>query len=76
MSGVYFEKKFWSDVAERAIRAFVTSSLALFAADNVSGVVSIDVTRWLNISGFAVLVSVLTSMAAQKFGDDSASFVG
>lgn len=72
---VYLRKQFWLDAAERGVRAFATSSLTILLSDRVVGILDVDLHQWLSFSGLAVVVSVLTSIAGAKVGDDSASFV-
>jgi hypothetical protein len=74
MTSIYLHRLFWRDALERCVRAFATSSLALLLSDRVVGVLEIDAREWLSVAALAVLVSLLTSLAAGKVGDDSASF--
>lgn len=75
MVSVYYEKSFWSDLGERAARAFVTSTLSLITASQAIGILDLDFGQIVNVAGLAAVVSALTSLLAQKVGDDSASFV-
>lgn len=75
MVSVVFEKSFVKDAAERAVRAFVTSVLSLITASQAVGILDVDFGQIVNVASLAALVSVLTSVTASKFGDDSASFV-
>lgn len=66
---------FANQVAERAVRAFASSSLAYLATAKVTTLVDLDLRAWLSFALFASLASILMSLTATKFGDDSPSFV-
>mgnify|MGYP003676268335 CR=1 FL=1 len=73
MVGTMFNKNFWQDTLERAIRTAAQALLALWATE-VSGVLEVDWTQAFSVAAFAVLMSVLMSVAATNRGKlDSAS---
>ena len=68
-----FTKSFWQDAGERAIRTAAQALLALWATD-VSGVLEVDWVQAFSVSAFAVVMSVLMSVAATSRGNlESAS---
>ena len=68
-----FTKNFWQDTVERAIRTAAQALLALWATE-VSGVLEVDWIQALSVSTFAVIMSVLMSIAATNRGNvDTAS---
>ncbi len=68
---------FWASTAERTIKTFAQSLLALFLGDSALSVISVDWTSGLAVAGTAALVSVLTSIASGTVGpDNSPSLVG
>lgn len=65
-------KTFWLDALERAVK---TAAQAVIASGLISTAVSID---WQAITGIGLtsaLLSVLTSIASARVGDDSPSLV-
>lgn len=66
---------FWRDLAERAVRTAAQTALAVWGTD-ATGVMVVGWQGGLTAVGIAVLGSVLTSLAATRWGDDvdSASF--
>lgn len=69
-----FTKSFVKDLAERAIKTFAQSAVAVLTA-GATGVLDVDWVNVLSVSLLATLVSVLTSVASGKVGDDSACLV-
>jgi len=68
-----FTKNFWQDTVERAIRTAAQALLALWATE-VSGVLEVDWIQAFSVSAFAVIMSVLMSIAATNRGNvDTAS---
>lgn len=66
---------FVKDLLERALKTGAQAAIASFGANAVS-LYDINPGTSLGITGFAVLVSVLTSLASRQVGDkDSASVV-
>lgn len=61
-----FDTLFWKAAAERAIKTFAQSLVALFIAGVT--ILSIDWVQALAVSGTAALVSVLTSIASSRLG--------
>jgi hypothetical protein len=66
---------FWKDAAERAVKTFAQSLVALIGAGAVN-IVLLDWPDIFGISATAALVSVLTSVVSLPIGDNgSASLV-
>lgn len=61
-----FDTLFWKAAAERAVKTFAQSLVALFIAGVT--ILSIDWVQALAVSGTAALVSVLTSIASSRLG--------
>ena len=61
-----FDALFWKAAAERAIKTFAQSLVALFVAGVT--ILTIDWVQALAVSGTAALVSVLTSIASSRLG--------
>lgn len=59
-----FSKLFWKDAAERAIKTFVQSLLAVIGAAGVTSVVAFDWPTLLLTAATAALISLLTSVAS------------
>lgn len=68
-----FTKSFVKDLAERAIKTFAQSAVAVLTA-GATGVLDVDWMNVLSVSLLATIISVLTSIASGKVGDDTASF--
>lgn len=68
-----WSSSFWRGAAERAIRTFAQTAVALIGADLVS-VVDIDYATIGGVSATAALLSVLTSIAAASHGEPGPSF--
>lgn len=68
-----FTAVFWKDAAERALKTFSQSVLAILAVG--APIWDIDWTQGLGIALTATALSVLTSIASRGIGDDSASAV-
>jgi hypothetical protein len=69
-----FTKSFVKDLAERAIKTFAQSAVAVLTA-GATGVLDVDWVNVLSVSLLATIVSILTSVASGNVGDDTASFV-
>ena len=54
--------KYWSYAGERAIKTVAQSALAVITASGVIGILDLDVVQILSVSGFAGLMSLLTSV--------------
>lgn len=67
-------KNLLKDIIERAIKTFAQSLVAVGLA-GATDLLSVDWVNALSIAGLATLVSVLTSIASSKIGDDTASVV-
>lgn len=68
------KKLFWVDAAERSIKTFAQSCVAVLTA-NVVGLLDVDYIALLSVAGLAAVVSLLTSIASGTTGTDSASLV-
>jgi hypothetical protein len=68
-----YNKKFLEDLAERAIKTFAQTFLALVGSD-MAGIFTIATVDTLKVSLGAAVLSVLSSIASTQVGDsDSAS---
>ena len=70
-----FDKSFLEATAERALKTFVQTLLALLGTD-AAGVLSIDLLASAQVAGSAALLSVLTSFASSKVGTTGPSLAG
>lgn len=59
--GIYTTRRFWAGAAERAVKTFAQSLLALIAVG--TPIFGQDWAQFLGISATATLISVLTSIA-------------
>ncbi|MDT2575974.1 holin [Lactococcus petauri] len=69
-----FTKTFLKDTAERAVKTFAQSMVAVMTAGS-TGVLDVDWVNALSVSLLATLVSVLTSIGSGTVGDQSASVI-
>lgn len=69
-----FTKLFFKDTAERAVKTFAQSMVAVMTAGS-TGVLDVDWVNALSVSLLATLVSVLTSIGSGTVGDQSASAI-
>ena len=69
-----YNKKFLAAVAERAIKTFAQTFLALVGADT-AGLFTIAAVDNLKVSLGAAILSVLSSIASSKVGDTTPSLV-
>ncbi len=67
-------KNLLKDIAERAVKTFAQSLVAVGLA-GATDLLSVDWVNALSVAGLATLVSILTSVASSKIGDDTASVV-
>lgn len=68
-------RKYWQDLAERAIKSFAGGLAAILTAGATS-VLDVDWTQALSVAALAAAASVLTSIASVPFGTpQSASLV-
>lgn len=65
--------QFWKETAERAVKTFAQTLVALLTVSGPLDVVSVDWKASLSIAVGAGLVSVLTSLASSKVGPDEGS---
>ena len=69
-----FNQTFLKDTAERAVKTFAQSMVAVMTA-GATGVLDVDWVNALSVSLLATLVSVLTSIGSGTVGDQSASVI-
>lgn len=62
-----FDMNFWKASAERAVKTFVQTLVALLGT-NEMGVIAVDWAQALSVAGSATLLSFLTSLASANFG--------
>jgi len=70
-----WSKKFWMDLAERAIKSFAQGVLLNLGVSD-TGPFNIFETTWMNLVGFglgAMTLSILMSLASLKVGDNSSA---
>ncbi len=71
-----FTRAFWIAAAERAIKTFAQTAVALVGGDSILSIVDIDAGAIAGVSATAALVSILTSLASTRQGSgDSPSLV-
>lgn len=63
-----WQKSFWKDAAERAIKTFAQVMLG-FLVIGQSGVMDVDWVNTLSVSGVAAFASILMSIVGQGVGD-------
>jgi hypothetical protein len=70
-----FTSRFWQLTAERAVKTFAQSLVAIFSAAGV-GLLTAPWPTALSTAGMATVLSVLTSMASTRVGEpDSPSLL-
>ncbi|WP_285005179.1 holin [Lactococcus formosensis] len=69
-----FTKTFWKDTAERAVKTFAQSMVAVMTVGS-TGVLDVDWKNTVSVALLATLVSIFTSIGSGYVGDDSASAV-
>jgi hypothetical protein len=67
---IVFSRYFWRATAERAVKSFAQSLLALLSAQQI-GLLDVDWVATLSTAGMVTLLSVLTSLASTQVGDAS-----
>lgn len=70
-----FETKFLKAVAERAIKTFVQTLLAIFGT-STAGVLEADLAASVQVAAAATLLSVLMSFASASYGKQGPSLAG
>lgn len=70
-----FEIDFLKATAERAIKTFVQTLLALLGTDAM-GILTADLGTSIQVAGAAALMSVLTSLGSSSFGNSGPSLSG
>ena len=63
-----FAGHFWKATAERAVKSFAQSLLAILSASSL-GLLAVDWVVCLSTAGMATLLSVLTSIGSTRIGD-------
>lgn len=63
-----FTAAFWVDAAERAVKTFAQSALAVIGAGSVD-ILTTNLTGALSVGAGAALVSLLTSLASERMGN-------
>jgi hypothetical protein len=61
-------RDFLLDAAERALKTFVQSLLAVLTVQGVSSLLDVDWLQALSVAGLATVISVLTSLLSVKLG--------
>jgi hypothetical protein len=67
-----YNKKFLEDLAERAIKTFAQTFLALVGSD-MAGIFTIATVDTLKVSLGAAVLSVLSSIASTQVGDSNSA---
>lgn len=67
-------KNFFKDLAERAIKTFAQSMVAVLTA-GATGILDVDWINTLSVALLATAISVFTSLGSLTIGDDTASLV-
>jgi len=62
-----FTRTFWRSTAERAVKSFAQSLLAILGISGL-GLLDVDWVTTLSTAGMATLLSVLTSLASEGVG--------
>jgi len=69
-----YNKKFLNDLAERAIKTFAQTFIALVGSD-MAGIFTIATVDTLKVSLGAALLSVLSSIASTQVGDSNSASI-
>ncbi|MGN9908629.1 holin [Phytohabitans sp. LJ34] len=56
-------RKFWKQVAERAVKTFAQAAVAVIAGDEL-GMLAVDWLNVLSVAGLAAIISVFTSLGS------------
>lgn len=70
-----FEPAFLKAAAERAVKTFVQTLLALVGTD-AAGVLTAELGTSIQVAGVAALMSLLTSFGSSSFGNAGPSLLG
>jgi hypothetical protein len=62
-----FDSRFWIAAAERAVKTFAQTLVALIGTGAV-GIMDLDWMQMLGVSATATVLSILTSVASANFG--------
>ena len=57
-------KKYWADVAERAVRTFAQALVAMWEVGQLTDLADVDWVTSASVAGMAALLSVLMSVGA------------
>lgn len=68
-------KGFWIAAAERAVKTFAQSAVAILTA-GATGLLDVDWGQTASVAGLAAVVSVLTSVGSDAFGGSGPSLGG
>ena len=69
MKNLMFTKEFWLEAAERAVKTFAKTFLAMVSAVAVFDVFSADWLTLVGVSLGAAVLSILTSLVSAEIGD-------
>lgn len=64
-----FDSRFWKAAAERAVKTFAQTLVALIGTGAV-GIMDLDWMQMLSVSATATVLSLLTSVASANFGSN------
>lgn len=64
-----FDSRFWKAAAERAVKTFAQTLVALIGTGAV-GIMDLDWVQMLSVSATATVLSLLTSVASANFGSN------
>lgn len=68
----FFDKRFWHDTIERAVKDAAAAAAALLGVDSL-GVIDLDFTQMGSVALSAAIASVLFSVASAPIGGPGAS---
>ena len=68
-------KRFWIAAAERAVKTFAQTAVAILTA-GTTGLLDVDWGQMASVAGLAAVVSVLTSIASDGIGGSGPSLGG
>lgn len=63
-----WDRNFWAQTGERAVRAFASSLLSVWTIGGATGLLDVHWGAALSVAGGATAVSVLTSIVASGVG--------
>lgn len=68
-------KSFWIGVADRAVKTAAQTLVTLWGADQAFNLLEIDLVPALGVAAGAAVLSVLTSLASARVGDEGTSLL-